>query len=94
VLVTSGCTTGWTDWIHGELWLCPDGLFRESVGLWATIRHGAWRTVNPASRPTKGVRLDLRVHGREITLMWVPVDDVSPLVGKLDAVLGDRFSRR
>ena len=33
VLISASCTTSWFDWIHGELWLCPDGLLRRSVGL-------------------------------------------------------------
>jgi hypothetical protein len=37
ILLTTSCTTGWADWVHGELWLCPDGLLRLSLGLVATI---------------------------------------------------------
>jgi hypothetical protein len=51
ILVTAGCTTGWTDWIHGELWLCPNGLLRRSVGLGATLKHAVFRTVDPKMRP-------------------------------------------
>jgi len=47
VLVTAGCTTGWTDWIHGELWLCPDGLLRRALGLGRTVRHLWFPTVRP-----------------------------------------------
>ena len=39
-LVTASCTTGWLDWIHGELWLFPDGLLRSSTGLKTTWAHG------------------------------------------------------
>lgn len=52
MLVSASCTTSWFDWIHGELWLCPDGLLRRSLGLWTTIRHGNRRSVDPANRPT------------------------------------------
>jgi hypothetical protein len=38
ILLTTCCTTGWADWVHGELWLCPNGLLRLSLGLPTTIR--------------------------------------------------------
>jgi hypothetical protein len=57
-LISASCTTSWFDWIHGELWLCPTGLLRRSVGLVATIGHGTGPTVNPASRPTRIFGLD------------------------------------
>ena len=37
ILLTTSCTTGWLDWVHGELWLCPSGLLRLSLGLRTTI---------------------------------------------------------
>jgi hypothetical protein len=37
LLLTTSCTTGWLDWGHGLLWLCPDGLLRISLGLATTI---------------------------------------------------------
>ena len=52
-LITASCTTGWFDWIHGELWLCPDGLLRRSLGLSATLGHRRDRTVDPVDRPTR-----------------------------------------
>jgi hypothetical protein len=39
-LVSSTCTTGWFDWVHGELWLCPDGLLRRPLGLAVTVMRG------------------------------------------------------
>jgi hypothetical protein len=53
ILLSASCTTGWTDWIHGELWLCPSGLLRRSLDLAVTMRHGANPTVDPARRPTR-----------------------------------------
>lgn len=48
-LISRSCTTGWLDWVHGELWLLPDGLVRSSIGLDGTIdnslRSGIGRTV-------------------------------------------------
>lgn len=58
VLVSATCTTSWFDWIHGELWLCPDGVLRRSLGLWTTIRHGSRQSVDSANRPTRAFRPD------------------------------------
>jgi hypothetical protein len=123
VLVSAGCTIGWTDWIHGELWLCPDGLLRRSLGLMKTVKHGMWPTVNAGTRPARAFsnddiaevlaasrrnywvpwqgidhavlrphRLDLQLaEGGQLTLMWVPVDDISPLKERLPSVLGMRL---
>jgi hypothetical protein len=123
VLVTAGCTTGWADWIHGELWLCPDGLLRRSLGLATTVKHTVLPTVNPKARPiavfsgtdiqriVRGGRRNFWItwdeidhaslraaalllwttNGRKLLLMWVPVDDVSPLRIRLPTVLGDRL---
>jgi hypothetical protein len=37
VLVSASCTTGWFDWVQGELWVTPDGLLRRSLG-WAQTK--------------------------------------------------------
>lgn len=47
-LLTASCTTGWLDWIHGELWLLPDGLLRVRSSLRKTIAHQNRRTVPDA----------------------------------------------
>jgi len=39
VLIANSCTTGWFDWAHGELWICPDGLIRRPLGIGFTIRR-------------------------------------------------------
>ncbi|MFI9750907.1 hypothetical protein [Streptomyces collinus] len=39
-LIARTCTTGWLDWIHGELWLLPDQLVRIRGGLPATMTVG------------------------------------------------------
>ena len=56
-LISASCTTGWFDWIHGELWLCPDGILRRALGLRTTLLHGLprgrlGRTVE-VPRPTR-----------------------------------------
>ena len=123
ILVTAGCTTGWTDWIHGELWLCPDGLLRRALGLGSTVRHLWFPTVRPGEWPMHSFsakevqrivangrtnrwvayesiatawlgdsQLDIETrNGQQVTFMWVPVDDVTPLRTKLADVLEDRL---
>ncbi|MFH8895042.1 hypothetical protein ACH4HG_01380 [Streptomyces coeruleorubidus] len=39
-LLAATCTTGWLDWVHGELWLLPDHLVRIRGGLLATMVTG------------------------------------------------------
>jgi hypothetical protein len=43
--VTRSCTTGWFDWIHGELWLTPTGLIRRRLSLEESRTHGLGPTV-------------------------------------------------
>jgi hypothetical protein len=43
-LISASSTTGWGDWIHGNLWLFPDGLLRVRTSLRSTIANGVIRT--------------------------------------------------
>jgi hypothetical protein len=43
--VTRSCTTGWLDWIHGELWLTSTGLIRRRLSLQASRANGLGPTV-------------------------------------------------
>jgi hypothetical protein len=52
-LISASCTTSWFDWIHGELWLCPGGILRRSLGLATTVRHLNRRTLDPSDRPAR-----------------------------------------
>ena len=45
-IITASCTTGWLDWIHGELWLFPEGLLRVRTSLATTLAHQNLRTVS------------------------------------------------
>ncbi|GAA3285846.1 hypothetical protein Dvina_20665 [Dactylosporangium vinaceum] len=45
VCLSRSCTTGWLDWIHGELWLAQDRLIRRRLGLGATVRNEYGPTV-------------------------------------------------
>jgi hypothetical protein len=42
-LISRSCTTGWLDWVHGELWLLPDGLVRTRIG-WGGSFGNAFKT--------------------------------------------------
>jgi hypothetical protein len=61
-LIATSCTTGWLDWVHGELWFCPDGLLRRSLGLLETIKHGVVASNRPTfdldNRPTHAFTSD------------------------------------
>ena len=83
-LVSASCTTGWLDWIHGELWLCPEGLLRRPLGLGATIAHGAGPTVDSADRPRRGAE-DVRGHrsGRGLWLPWDAVELAELRTGRM-----------
>lgn len=39
-LISISCTTGWLDWVHGELWLAGDGILRRRRGWLKTIGSG------------------------------------------------------
>jgi len=84
ILLTTSCTTGWADWVHGELWLCPDGLFRISLGLAATIAKssgvGAARSYEDFARkssPRYFEQNEIRdLLSRNRTNIWVPWDRI------------------
>jgi hypothetical protein len=74
ILISASCTTSWFDWIHGELWLCPGGLLRRSLGLMATFSHGSGQTVDPANRPTRAFTLTelMEIAGAGRRNRWLP----------------------
>ena len=78
-LITASCTTSWLDWIHGELWLCPTGLLRRSVGLIATVRHMNGQTVDPSDRPTHAFGLDeiAQIRAADRRNRWIPWADIT-----------------
>ena len=83
ILIAASCTTGWFDWIHGELWLCPGGLLRRSLGLWATVRHGDMRgaklTVDTQNRPTRAFTPDevRRIVESDRRNRWIKWEELS-----------------
>jgi hypothetical protein len=77
MLVSRSCTTGWTDWVHGELWLLRDGLVRRRLGLWRTLMNGLGPTV---AHPLPEHDLDLDAvrgeHRTNLVLHWSEVASV------------------
>jgi hypothetical protein len=73
-----------TDWIHGELWLCPDGLLRRALGFLATVRHGSGPTVDATNRPSRtfGPAEIESILASNRRNMWIPRDEV--LAARLD----------
>jgi hypothetical protein len=80
LLLATSCTTGWFDWVHGLLWLCPTGLLRESTGLSTTIaRGGRPEPINPAARQTRLFsRADrAQVVDADARNVWIAWSDVA-----------------
>lgn len=78
VLISASCTTGWFDWVHGELWLCPEGLLRRSLGLGATIRHFVGPTVdehNPVRRSFTTAEIGAIISANPRN-RWIPWSEV------------------
>lgn len=50
MLISRSCTTGWLDWIHGELWITPDALVRLRLGSGQTLRNGTGPTIRLPER--------------------------------------------
>jgi hypothetical protein len=76
-LLTASCTTGWLDWIHGELWLLPDGLLRVRSSLGATIAHANQRTVpnDPSEREFGAGEIEELEHEHQ-TNLWIPAHEI------------------
>jgi hypothetical protein len=94
-LISASCTTGWLDWIHGDLWLLPDGLLRVRSGLEATIEHANQRTVlDDGDQRQFGVGELERLQGEHKSNLWIPADEIvsagirnGPLSGRLALTL-------
>jgi hypothetical protein len=97
-LITASATTGWGDWIHGELWLFPDGLLRVRAGLLTTLGNGIVRTVS-APLPTRAFTDDEigRLASAHRTNCWIASSSISSasirrglLASRLSLELTDR----
>lgn len=52
--------------------------------------NGSWRHERRRSAGQSGLRLHMRDDSR-LALLWVPIDDVTPLRNRLPEVLGERL---
>ena len=78
--LTASCTTGWTDWIHGELWLLPhDGLLRVPSPLGKTIVHGFRPRADSAVLTTRTMSLEDAEETvlRGAKAVWIPRQDIA-----------------
>lgn len=60
-LISRSCTTGWADWIHGELWLSSTALVRRRLSLEASRANRYGPSV---SAPLPVVPAEDLDHGR------------------------------
>ncbi|MEW2121715.1 hypothetical protein AB0945_42650 [Streptomyces sp. NPDC005474] len=74
-LLTRTCTTGWLDWIHGELWLLPEGLMRVRSGLLTTVMNSGGSGLTPRD-PYR-----LITHDAESVLAAHPTNKLIPFAG-------------
>ncbi len=83
ILISHTCTTGWTDWVHGDLWLCAEGILRVSLGWGTTIRHGLDRKysfeVPETGRPTADFTPEesARLAGLDKRNHWITWDRIA-----------------
>lgn len=75
-LLSKSATTGWLDWMHGELWLFPDGLLRIPMGWGKTILMVGY-FFNPHRTQPRAFSADERAaliaRRRNV---WIPFADV------------------
>jgi hypothetical protein len=73
-LLTASSTTGWADWIHGQLWLLPDGILRIRGDFSTTLAHGHGPTVEtPSLQSLNMTRADAeKAAQRHRRSLWVP----------------------
>ena len=69
-LLTPRCTTGWLDWIHGQLWLFPEGLLRVRGNLQMTIAQSARGPLPDQPTATTDER-ELAELAREKGNLWI-----------------------
>lgn len=81
-LLTGTCTTGWLDWIHGELWLLPEGLLRIRSGFMATVANSYGAGSRTARDPYRLIAYDPKT-----VLAAHPTNKLIPFAGMATARL-------
>jgi hypothetical protein len=81
-LLSRSCTTGWLDWVWGELWETPEGLMRFSLGWIGTYRstssrqrRGGVSTVDPSAAVASSEDVRAR-HRPRRSDRWIPLADI------------------
>lgn len=76
-LITAKCTTGWSSWIEGELWLFPDGLLLVRTSLATTVAQEPSRTVPDETRGREFLdgEIDALVASHKRNL-WIDADQI------------------
>ncbi len=75
ILLAMSATTGWADWMHGELWLFPDGLLRIPLGWMKTCLHSFGMGYNYKLATRRAFTDDeffALISDRRI--IWIPAD--------------------
>lgn len=95
-LLSITCTTGWLDWVHGDLWLCPDGILRRSRGAKSTVGNaesgGMKELVSATHRPTRAFTDDevaaiARADRRNVWVTWDQVASARLVSGPMSHAL-------
>ncbi|MET8036994.1 hypothetical protein [Streptomyces sp. NPDC005345] len=77
-LLARTCTTGWLDWIHGELWLLPDALIRVRSGLMDSVANSASGSGVSAKDPYEVIPFDTEsVRSAHRTNKVIPLAELS-----------------
>lgn len=77
--LSTSCTTGWLDWVHGELWLVEDrGLLRVPLGLAQTLKNGVWHTEGSSLHSVKSmtVREAAATASNHPKGLWLPKERI------------------
>ncbi|MFJ4896017.1 hypothetical protein ACIP5U_39525 [Streptomyces sp. NPDC088788] len=77
-LLARTCTTGWLDWIHGELWLLPDALIRVRSGLMDSVVNSASGSGVSARDPYQVIPFDVEsIRSAHRTNKVLPLAELS-----------------
>ncbi|MFF0217159.1 hypothetical protein [Streptomyces vinaceus] len=76
-LLAASCTTGWLDWVHGELWLLPDSLVRVRGGFVDTVVNSIAPGI-PEHTATSVIAYDpVAILGGHHTNKVIPFDGIA-----------------